>query len=295
MSSLPTEPVARVAKTTPSLDHVPSTQAPLAALVAEPSSVVATDVKSTEPPSLRHGARDGFGFLEATSRPVLPKFEVFNPTLAAAQWSESSGDGQDVRAFRQSGTMGAARFDESATTLSFRAAGPDPAIGPHELIVSTDADSPWVGAIDEHRWVLGHQALAVVGIGSDELEYPIMFAGPNGATKGTTFTIDRHIEVYIGNEDTVRDIAHVLAHELAHAFDVSWLSPDDRRRWLSARSLAPTTPWWPSENGSDLVTGSGDFAECFASWRVSVPSRSRLAGSCEDQFALLEELWTQKR
>lgn len=221
-------------------------------------------------------------FSEARGRTMFPRFELRAPMVANAQWAETTGGAYDAARFRQSGAAIGATFDESGRTLRFEPG-------------ASEDQRPWVTAVDEMRWALGHQALEMVGIRPEELGYPIIFAGPNGQKKGTTFTVDRHIEVYISQGDSVVDVAHVIGHEFGHALDVSWNSPQDRRRWLEARGLAATTSWWPRDDLSDLTTGSGDFAECFASWRVDVAPRSRLAGSCQAQFFLLDELWRRDR
>lgn len=258
---------------------LPRSQAPLA--FDRTTRVVTNDYGAVEPERLTNEAAVASDFLEDRSRPMLPRFELDAPGMAAAGFSESFGSATVGEPFQLSGARIGNIFDES-----------DPA--PSFLFEPTHSSLPWVSAVDEYRWGAGQQALAIVGIAPEALGYPVVFLGPNGGKKGTTFTVDRHIEVYISDDDSVRDIAHVLAHEFGHAFDVSSNAPEDRRRWLEVRNLPETTPWWPRGEVSDLTTGAGDFAECFASWRASVEPRSQLAGSCVAHFGLLDELWGRR-
>jgi hypothetical protein len=86
-------------------------------------------------------------------------------------------------------------------------------------------------------------------------------------------------------------LAHVIAHELGHAVDVTLNDGPDRRRWEDARGL-DSAPWWPGNGATDFSTGAGDFAESFAAWQVGDASfRSKLGGSpTTEQIALLAEL-----
>lgn len=94
---------------------------------------------------------------------------------------------------------------------------------------------------------------------------------------GYTFVQENRIEVYVRNDMSDDLLAHVIAHEVGHAVDVSRNSGDDRRRWQEQRQIN-NQPWWPGNGATDFSTGAGDFAESFASWQVGSGSfRSNLA------------------
>ncbi|MFZ4517025.1 MAG: hypothetical protein ACOYOP_01455 [Microthrixaceae bacterium] len=107
--------------------------------------------------------------------------------------------------------------------------------------------------------------------------WQVRFLPGRDGLRGSTFPRDRVIEVYVRRNQSVTDVAHVIAHELGHAVDVSLLTDADRAAWLAARGVDPGTTWFPGESGvTDFSTGAGDFAESFAHWQVGDQWYSRL-------------------
>jgi hypothetical protein len=72
-------------------------------------------------------------------------------------------------------------------------------------------------------------------------------------------------------------VSEVLAHEIGHAIDVSYLSDADRARWLEARG-ATGIDWWPNGGPGDFDVGAGDFAEAVAAWLTGSSNDSAVAG-----------------
>ncbi len=88
----------------------------------------------------------------------------------------------------------------------------------------------------------------------------------------------KRIEVYVRVEQSDRLLAHVIAHEIGHAVDVTLNDGPERRLWQDARNIA-SSPWWPGDGATDFRTGAGDFAESFAAWQVGTEDfRSELGG-----------------
>ena len=138
----------------------------------------------------------------------------------------------------------------------------------------------------------GEAALASISYPWEELlpGWQIHFySGIDGAF-GYTLTGEKTIEIYIRDGQSDELIAHVIAHELGHAVDVTLNDREDRERWQAARGL--DGPWWPDSRASDFATGAGDFAESFAAWQVGTQSfRSQLGGPPTDaQLTLIAEL-----
>ncbi len=139
----------------------------------------------------------------------------------------------------------------------------------------------------------GLEALALVSYPWEERlpEWEIRFHEGKDGAYGYTLTQESVIDIYVREGQSKQLLAHVIAHELGHAVDVTLNSGDDRRRWQAARGIEDA-PWWPDNRASDFSTGAGDFAESFAAWQVGTDSyRSRLAAPpSADQQELLAEL-----
>jgi hypothetical protein len=72
----------------------------------------------------------------------------------------------------------------------------------------------------------------------------------------------RVITIWVRPEHTPENVADILLHEVAHAFDSKYLTPSLRKEWLIARGFPADTPWVAKKNMStDYLSGAGDFAE----------------------------------
>ncbi|MEX0768405.1 MAG: hypothetical protein WD029_08035 [Microthrixaceae bacterium] len=101
--------------------------------------------------------------------------------------------------------------------------------------------------------------------------WELRFLGARSGYRGMTYPTDRVIEVYLRQGDTAQSLAHVVAHELGHAVDLTFFDDGDRRAWMQARKFGSSVPWFVSPGGADFSSGSGDFAESFAWWQVGPP------------------------
>lgn len=96
----------------------------------------------------------------------------------------------------------------------------------------------------------------------------IEFVGPRNGYRGLTFTNDKVIQIYQRSDFSFDDYVHVLAHEIGHAIDVTYLDDSARAAWISIRGINANAPWWVSEGGRDFASGAGDWAESFAWWQT---------------------------
>lgn len=95
--------------------------------------------------------------------------------------------------------------------------------------------------------------------------WELRFLEGRRGVRGLTYSQRRVIEIFVRPGDTPAGLAHVVAHELGHAVDLTLLSPLERDLWRQGRGQGPGTVWFPSAPGqSDFATGAGDFAEAFA-------------------------------
>lgn len=95
--------------------------------------------------------------------------------------------------------------------------------------------------------------------------WELRFLEGRPGVRGLTHSRRRLIEIFVRPGDSPAGLAHVVAHELGHAVDLTLLSPLERDLWRQGRGQGPGTVWFPSAPGqSDFATGAGDFAEAFA-------------------------------
>jgi hypothetical protein len=99
--------------------------------------------------------------------------------------------------------------------------------------------------------------------------WQIRFLPGRSGIRGATFPDRKVIEIYVRSSDSPDELAHVVAHELGHAVDVSRLTDADRQVWRATRGVGAGVPWFPSGSGvADYSTLAGDWAESFAHWQV---------------------------
>src|SRR5215831_10563200 len=107
-------------------------------------------------------------------------------------------------------------------------------------------------------------ALALIPFNWQQLHYDVVFLGPRKGFRAMTFANRHLIEVYVRPKDDSRLIAYDIAHELGHAIDFTYNTPETRRKWMELRGIDPNTPWFGRDGKSDYETPAGDFAETFA-------------------------------
>jgi hypothetical protein len=107
-------------------------------------------------------------------------------------------------------------------------------------------------------------ALAMIHFPWQQLKYQIVLSPPRLGLRAMTFPDKHRIEVYARPKDDVSLLAYDIAHELGHAIDVTYNTPETRKNWMRLRGIDPSTPWFGCDRCSDFETPAGDFAETFA-------------------------------
>lgn len=132
-------------------------------------------------------------------------------------------------------------------------------------------------------------ALSMIDYDWQGTGYTIDFAGGRSGLLGATSVADRTITIYVRDDEPVAQIAHILAHELGHAVDLAYTTPEEREQYRAIRGLG-SVPWYPTCSAcTDYATPAGDFAETFAYWLLGPTEfRSTIAPPPDaDQLAAL--------
>src|SRR5262245_41975134 len=119
-------------------------------------------------------------------------------------------------------------------------------------------------AATEELTIRNNEALGLISFPWQQLQYKIVFLAPRPGLRAMIFPADRRIEVYARPSDDSRLIAYDIAHELGHAFDMTFNTATTRKQWMKMRGINPNTPWFGCNRCSDFKTPAGDFAETFA-------------------------------
>lgn len=114
--------------------------------------------------------------------------------------------------------------------------------------------------------------------------WTVVYASERSGYRGLTNTPSRTVTIYIRSGDSVGTTAEILAHELGHALDVTYLTNQQRSQWLDARGMPQV--WWAGEGLTDFSVGAGDFAEAIAALWVGSPSYSAYGGFTGEQLQL---------
>jgi hypothetical protein len=135
-------------------------------------------------------------------------------------------------------------------------------------------------------------ALARISYPWRQLGYRINFLGPQPGVSGRTSPRSMgFIDIYIRPDESVDMLAHVIAHEIGHAVDLTYGNDQRRQLWDELRGMSPR-PWFTCNMCEDFATPAGDFAETFAYWQLHDMSRSQLGPApTPAQLAQLEPLF----
>jgi hypothetical protein len=160
----------------------------------------------------------------------------------------------------------------TATTALPAPAPPRPADRPSRSVVATpQEDAPQTTQAQVAA------AMARITYPWRQLGYRIVFRGPQPGIEGRTSPRSMAtIEIYVRPDESVDNLAHVIAHEIGHAVDLVYGNDQRRSAWLQLRGITPR-PWFTCSMCDDFSAPAGDFAETFAYWQLGDHSRSRLA------------------
>lgn len=110
----------------------------------------------------------------------------------------------------------------------------------------------------------GEEALRRVDFPWRDLGFDVVFLAARSGYKGLTHEGSRRVEVYVRESMPVEEIAHIVAHELGHAYDLARLDDAERQRYKALRGYAGRPDWHTCNACTDFDTPAGDLAETFA-------------------------------
>jgi uncharacterized membrane protein YgcG len=115
---------------------------------------------------------------------------------------------------------------------------------------------------------VGAAALAEITYPWQQLGYQVVFLGPRPDLMGQTIFDAHRIEIYLRSAEPQQMVAHVIAHEIGHAADVAYNTPERRQQWLHLRGTSTSQPWFGCDSCDDFSSPAGDYAETFSFWQV---------------------------
>ena len=118
--------------------------------------------------------------------------------------------------------------------------------------------------------------------------WKVNYSGDKANYRGMTLKSSKTIEIYINDGDSPAEVAGILAHEIGHALDVTYLDDSTRLEWLDAREMPAV--WWAGEGLDDFSVGAGDFAEAVASIWVGSPNDSNHGEFTPEQLDLAKQI-----
>jgi uncharacterized membrane protein YgcG len=146
---------------------------------------------------------------------------------------------------------------------------PDPSALPAASPAPSPTSPPvWQGPPTPPAPPVGAAALAQISYPWQQLGYQIVFLGPRSDLMGQTFFDEHRIEVYLRDGESRLMVAHVIAHEIGHAIDVAYNTPERRQQWLNLRGASTSQPWFGCSSCDDFSSPAGDYAETFSFWQV---------------------------
>lgn len=99
---------------------------------------------------------------------------------------------------------------------------------------------------------------------------------------GLTNSVHHRIVVHVAPEQSPREVAEVLMHEVGHAIDLDRMDDTMRQEWLSMRGI--DGPWWADSGAEDFHVGAGDFAEAVSALTTGSASESAHGSFTQDQL-----------
>ena len=142
---------------------------------------------------------------------------------------------------------------------------------PKPAIRRRAASSPASTTAGAPGWEIrrGTAALSRISYPWPQVGYSVEFLPGVSGYRGRTFPDTHRIEIYVRPGDSVELLAHVVAHELGHAVDLTYNTDARRQEWLQLRGVDPNRVSWFTCGGCrDFATPAGDYAETFALWQA---------------------------
>ncbi|MCB9388173.1 MAG: hypothetical protein H6512_00850 [Acidimicrobiia bacterium] len=163
---------------------------------------------------------------------------------------------------------------------------PTPTTTPVTVPQTTAPASPTARSGGQTPQQVVDQALTLINYPWQTLGVRIDAYGPNPSLAGEAFT--DHIDIYVSPDQTVADVAWIIAHEMGHVVDYRYNDTARRAEYLSLRGVgglsADYQSWTGGGPGTTRAAASEDYADVFAiylmgnlNWTSSLAPRTSQA------------------
>ena len=176
--------------------------------------------------------------------------------------TEIDGLGAHVRAAASSIATPPTTMAKSSHLIPF-APAPTTSTAPVAVVPVVASTTTPTGTQTDERGI-GAQSWRLIAFDLSRLPgWTVVFLPGRVGYRGRTLPESKRIEIYVRQDDTARMVAYDLGHELGHAVDVTYSTPELRSSYRSIRGIPADARWFGCADCSDFATPAGDFAETF--------------------------------
>lgn len=133
----------------------------------------------------------------------------------------------------------------------------------------------------------GAAALASIAYPWPRTGFAIEFHPGRSGFLGLLNSTTKTISIYVRDDESTSKVARVIAHELGHAVDLTFLTDAEQAQYRQIRGL-DRRGWYTCNGCTDFSSPAGDFAEVFTWWLLGPGSFNSVLGPPPDAAQLAQ-------